>query len=500
MPPTPEQRPDGERLQDPSATERLRVMARTRSQLEQLPEQPAPENESTRKELAGVRRRVETQDVPATLNDINHRNTQIPWEEVEEASGPRIRFSEYGNKPLWRRLGVFLRLTRGGNDSFGTQFRAESLARLSDYQKADIVEQLERLDGRNVNWQTKMVSSLMKSHAEYELSKKGLVREGDAVAATEKVRVQAGDTLESIMRRRNAQEKWDEVKNETVVGPLQHDGPLPPDSFVYFNPGGYPVYISQREDEQPRVPMYRKNPEATAPGAVPAGWKGGAESYRRFEYLQRKLKIGDVLFTNIRRDASTGRNRGYYGVGRILQGTNDADDSFPYIHSAVVVGREPDGRVKIAHLDGPLQKLRYLQEYMLENAGEAISVGRVSEDKSEQLAKNMLEMAQGTTKYSPLKEVMEYGALLAKRRGGGTLTAAEKRRMTEICVCSTVVSKAGAQAGIQELASSPTALDQFKSLRIVESMNFTDAAKRSGKVTKIRLRNRSSETPASQAA
>ncbi|HRH94250.1 MAG TPA: hypothetical protein PKV72_07010, partial [Candidatus Peribacteria bacterium] len=110
-------------------------MQQTRSRLERLPEQPAQDGEATRKQLAGVRQTVETQDVPATLNDINHRNTQIPWEEVEEAGGPQVRFSEYKNKPLWRRLGLYLRLVRGSNDSYASQFRAESIGRLSDYQK-----------------------------------------------------------------------------------------------------------------------------------------------------------------------------------------------------------------------------------------------------------------------------------------------------------------------------------------------------------------------------
>lgn len=489
MSPTQEQRPDGERLQDPAEAERLRVMAQTRSRLDRLPEHTAPEPEGVRKQLADVRQNVETQNVPTTVAEINHRNTQIPWEEVEEASGPRVRFAEYKNKPLWRRMGIFLRLIRGGNDSYGAQFRAESLGKLSDYQKADIVEQLEKLRGRNVNWQTKMVSSLMKTHAEYELAKKGLIREGgDAATASEKVRVQGGDTLQSIMQKRNALPKWEEVTSGTIVGPLQHDGPLPPDTFVYFNPAGYPVYISQREDEQPVVPIYRK---AAPPehGRMPSGWKGGAESYRRFEFLQARLNIGDVLFSNVRRDQSSLRARGYYGLGRMLQGTEESDEAFPYIHSMVVIGREQDGRVKIAHLDGQKDKMRYLQDYVKENTVEAISVGRLADSgKAESLAKNMETMARGDTKYSPLKDVREYGELMEKRQSKGGLTPAEQRRMLEICVCTTVVSKAAEQSGIPELATSPTALDQFKKLEIIDSMNFTDAVKRSGRTRKIKLK------------
>jgi hypothetical protein len=44
------------------------------------------------------------------------------------------------------------------------------------------------------------------------------------------------------------------------------------------------------------------------------------------------------------------------------------------------------------------------------------------------------------------------------------------------------------RSGIPELATSPTALDQFKKLEIIDSMNFTDAVKRSGRTRKIKLK------------
>lgn len=461
-------------------------MAQTRSRLERLPERPGPDAEQTRRRLADVRRNVEVADPAAAVRQINHRDTQIPWEEVEETSGPQISFNTVQNAALFKKLGLYVRLMRGSNNSHGAHFHAEQLGRLSDYQKADVIEQLERLDQRNMTWRTKLVASLLKSHAEFELFKKGYVRKEGAGPATESHQVTAGQTLETIMASRNAGERWREIKDGKVVGPLDTDGPLPEGSHVYFNADGYPVFLSMQAGERPAVPIFEKKDDV-ANVRAPAGWKWGAEAYKRYEFMQRRLKLGDVMFSNARRDLRSGPMRLFYARGRMLQGQTETDESFPYIHAMVMVGRDPKGQPIMAHLDGKKKSIRPLYELVNADSLDSFSVGRARDQATVQnFVKRATEIASSTP-YASTKEVLEYDRLLAKRRSGATLTQQDEKRLNEICVCTNAVTRAGRDAGVDELKTALTALDMFNNFEITDSVNIQTLGRRGGRRKRVRL-------------
>jgi len=486
--PTPEQVNDGRNLPQEPDERRLGLMAQTRNRLEQLPD--SPRRSGTRERLAAARQSVERETDLTLVDRINHRDTRIPWEQTQEAATPEVRFSEMQNAPLWRRVGLYMRLLKGSNDSYGAHFHAERLHALSDYQKADVVEQLERLDQGTMSWRTKLVSTLMKTHSEYELFKQGYQRAETTGAATEKHAVTAGQTLESIMKSRTGGERlWRSIKDGDVVGPLDFDDPLPTGAHVYFSADGYPVFLSMKDDERPVVPVYRKTDERGDALQPPRDWKWGAEAYRRFEFLQRRMKVGDVILSNNRRDLRTGMRRLFYARGRMLQGGNNDENVFPFIHSMVVVGRDAQGPI-IAHLDHKNKPLRSLREMVNADAMDSMSIGRISdESKVESFVKSMTSYSQSNP-YASFGQTLEYDRLLAKQQSGKVLTKDEKKKMDSICVCTNAVKQAATQASVQELQNATTALDMFKSLRIVDTMNIQSVAQRgsSARLKNIRLR------------
>lgn len=463
-------------------------MAQTRNRLERLPD--APQRGGAREQLAAVRQSVERETDLALVDRINHRDTRIPWEQTEEAATPQVRFSEMQNAPLWRRVGLYWRLLKGSNDSYGAHFHAERLHALSDYQKADVVEQLERLDQGTMSWRTKLVSTLMKTHSEYELFKRGYQRADATGPATEKHVVAVGQTLESIMKSRTGGERlWRSIKDGDVVGPLDFDDPLPVGSRVYFSSDGYPVFLSMKDDERPVVPVYRKTDERGDALQPPRDWKWGAEAYRRFEFLQRRMKVGDVILSNNRRDIQGSMLRLFYARGRMLQGKTNDQESFPFIHAMVVIGRDQRGPI-IAHIDRKNRPIRSLREMANADGMDAFSVGRMQdESKIESFVKIATTFSQNNP-YAKIGNTLEYDTILAKKRSGKPITAAEERRLQEICVCTTAVTQAGRQAGVRELQDATTAFDMFSSFQIVDSMNIHPVAQRgsSARLKNIRLR------------
>ena len=420
----------------------------------------------------------EEMDTDLALRQINHRDTQIPWETLEEARKPGVRFAELQNKPFWRRLGLYTKLMKGSNDSYGAHFHAEKLGKLSDYQKADVVEQIENQDQKGMKWSTKLASTLMKTHAEYELFLKGYVRkEKSDGAATDVYPVKHNETLPEIMGARGAQKQWQEIQDGDVVGPLDWDKPLPQGTYVYFNAGGYPVYISSREHERRTVPIFvrRKDLMEEKP---PTNWKWGSEAHKRYRFLESRLQVGDILFSNALRFLRSGPKRLFFAMGRMVQGMSEEDENFPYVHPMVVTGRDANGRVKIAHLVGGTQShVRTLEQLVNEDAIDSFSVARISEpSKAREFAKSALETATGT-KYDPILKVKKYADALAKIHAGKTLSKKEDTLLKTVCVCTKVVNDAGKKTGISELQNTTTALSMFQNLTIVDSMNIQRGAK-----------------------
>lgn len=463
-------------------------MTQVRNNPERLPE--TPKNEGTREQLSAARKSVERDAETTLVERINHRDTRIPWEQTEEAATPEVRFSEMQNAPLWKRMGLYWKLLKGSNDSYGAHFHAERLHALSDYQKADVVEQIEALDQGAMSWRTKMVSTLIKSHSEYELFKRGYQRADTAGTATEKHMVAAGQTLEAIMKARTGGEQlWQEIQRGDIVGPLDSEDPLPTGAYVFFSSNGYPVYLSMKDDERPVVPVYRKTDERGDVLQPPRDWKWGAEAYRRFEFLQRRMKVGDVILSNNRRDIQGSMLRLFYARGRMLQGNTNEQESFPFIHAMVVVGRNQQGPI-IAHIDRKNRPIRSLREMVNADGMDSFSIGRMQDDsKIESFVKLATTFSQNNP-YAKIGNTLEYETILVKKRSGKPITAAEERRLQQICVCTTAVTQAGRQAGVRELQDATTAFDMFSTFRIVDTMNIHPVQQRAAnaRLKNIRLR------------
>ncbi len=133
--------------------------SKTRASLEKLSVKRA-----THEQLDYARENVGTTQ---ELQTINHRNARIPWEQLEEAKGPQVRFADFEKAGLLKKFGLYLRMMKGSNNAQGAHFRAEKLAKFSDYEKADIIEQYERKDQKKMTAKQKLAGSVLSTQAEY---------------------------------------------------------------------------------------------------------------------------------------------------------------------------------------------------------------------------------------------------------------------------------------------------------------------------------------------
>lgn len=400
----------------------------------------------------------------------------LPYEMVGERPLPEITFDEL--KQAWDDGDYFDVIKMSFSILFKKENRVEGLGyfvkgveKIPDRDKVGVYQQIDQMDQSGLSWQNKMKTSLLNANVEYELYRKGA--EIDRVAVREQSdrgvrRIEAGDTLEALVQERNPTDSsiWESMRNGTVLGALEPNDPLPVGSYVYFDEKGFPIFISDRSDENPKIPIFRQT-EAVR----------NKEDNRdsRVEFLKSRLKNGDIVFFSGRSYLNPIKT-GFVVMGRMLQASDPDDEGFHAIHAGVWDAEK--GVVR--HIQGNGYTEETLESVAKHKYG-SISVGRLG---NPQKAEALLDMVS-SDKYSKVREydykgvVSRFSSYWKSRIRRDKKKPLEKtrkvpfwRRGPKALTCVDLLRQAAEEVGDNELIGNDNALDMFKSLNIEYSMHL----------------------------
>ena len=382
----------------------------------------------------------------------------LPLPTVGEQQRTKMSFKKLSGKAFDRvREGARIFFSGKSADIRGLGFVVEGIDRLDDVQLGAVVRELSAADQRGLEWQDKMKISLMRSTAEFSLQNRGFSYEGTAKPGTAR-KVLSGETIKGIMEQLgpDAAAMWRQIAQGLRVGPLAHGGKLPGGIMLQFDSEGWPMFFfpEGKSEPMPAFPQFQKSAEAQAPKS---------EREQAIEFLTEKLEPGDVLFVNKRSGKKTFISRGRDVLGRMAQAEDEDDEAFHAIHVMVYVG---DGYV--SHVESGGGKRVKLAD-LLRTKYNAVSVGRVGDkDKALKLSQAS-EAISGETKKYNFSEMYLRGVELMRRRQGQVSRSADPKKDAKICV--DIVTLAAKEVGIPELSDARSALDIFKRMNIVYSMD-----------------------------
>lgn len=416
------------------------------------------------------------------INQINNK-TDIPFEKITEEKKPEntvaklieeIKKETEGENPDWNKVIkiAFSLFFNSDNEVNGLGFFVQGIEGIDEKERVGIFNELEKINNSKMDWKEKMKISLLKAEIEYSLYKKGYDKVKSLKWNGEKgIKIEKGKKLEDYVES----SIWKKIKTKMILGALSYDKELPEGAYLFFDKDGYPIFISKEENPSdiPSVQIFEKVAEER-------------ENETKVDFLQKNLKVGDVLFLNERSEKLSVFNKYFVNLGRTLQAGTKDKEAFHAIHVAVVTDIDEKGEVYISQVLGDGGRPRDSLREMMSNKYKGLSVGRLEEpEKAKKNAENALKFAEehqgkgyGWDKIFTLTPTL----WMKKEVGSGFLgniarvfqskNDQEKKPVKEGqgVICWDIVQQSAQEES--NLAKAETAIEMFDTMEIVYSMAF----------------------------